>query len=136
MKRGGALGIDGLHLEGKTLGMIFEKPSNRTRVSFEVGMFQLGGHAVYIQKQDIGMGSREPIADVARVLSRYVNGVVIRAMSHETITEFAAVSSVPVVNGLSDLHHPCQAVADVLTIVEHKETLKGRKGFFRLVDGG
>ena len=127
MKRDDSFGTGGLHLEGKTLGMIFEKPSNRTRVSFEVGMFQLGGHAVYIQKQDIGMGSREPIADVARVLSRYVDGVVIRAMSHDTIAEFAAVSLVPVINGLSDLYHPCQAVADVLTIVEHKENLQGRK---------
>jgi ornithine carbamoyltransferase len=114
-------------LAGKTLGMIFEKPSNRTRVSFEVGMYQLGGHAVYIQKQDIGMGTREPIEDVSRVLSRYVDAVMIRSMLHSTIETFASVSSVPVINGLSDLHHPCQAVADVLTILEHKKTLKGLK---------
>lgn len=114
-------------LAGKTVGMIFEKPSNRTRVSFEVGLFQLGAHGVYIQKQDIGMGSREPIADVARVLSRYNDAVVIRSISHQTITEFAQFSSVPVVNGLSDLFHPCQAVADILTVLEHKKTLDGLK---------
>ena len=120
-------GIQTLPLAGKTLGMIFEKPSNRTRVSFEVGMYQLGGHAVYIQKQDIGMGTREPISDVAKVLSRYVNGVVIRSMLQSTITEFAAHATVPVINGLSDLHHPCQALADVLTILDHKKTLSGLK---------
>jgi len=115
------------NLAGKTLGMIFEKPSNRTRVSFEVGMFQLGGHAVYIQKQDIGMGSREPIADVSRVLSRYVDAVVIRCMSHQTLLDFSKYASVPVINGLSDTDHPCQALADILTILEHKKTLEGLK---------
>ncbi len=120
-------GIQSLPLAGKTLGMIFEKPSNRTRVSFEVGMYQLGGHAIYIQKQDIGMGTREPISDVSKVLSRYVNGVVIRSMHHTTITEFASHATIPVINGLSDLHHPCQALADVLTILDHKKTLSDLK---------
>ena len=114
-------------LAGKTVGMIFEKPSNRTRVSFEVGLFQLGAHGVYIQKQDIGMGDREPVSDVARVLSRYNDAVLIRALSHSTITEFAHYASVPVINGLSDLYHPCQAVADVLTILAHKKRLDGLK---------
>jgi ornithine carbamoyltransferase len=108
------------HLSGKNIGLIFEKPSNRTRVSFEVGVNHLGGQTVYIQKQDIGMGSREPIEDVARVLSRMVDAVVIRSIYQETIDTFAKWATVPIINGLSDKHHPCQAVADVMTIIEHK----------------
>lgn len=114
-------------LPGKTLGMIFEKPSNRTRVSFEVGMYQLGGYALYIQQADIGMGQREPISDVARVLSRYVDAVMIRAKYHTMIEEFARYATIPVINGLSDQQHPCQALADIFTIQENKGRLEGLK---------
>lgn len=111
-------------LQGKTLAMIFEKPSSRTRISFEVGMFQLGGSAININVNDIGMGGREPVVDVARTLSRYVNTVMIRAIHHWTLEEFAGVATVPVINGLSDHHHPCQALADILTIREYKKDLQ------------
>lgn len=114
-------------LAGKTLGMIFEKPSTRTRLSFDVGMAQLGGRALYIQGNEIGIGSREPAKDVARVLSRFVDGVVIRANRHELIKEIAAYSTIPVINGLSDISHPCQALADALTISEAKGCLDGVK---------
>ncbi len=110
-------------LKGKTLAMIFEKPSSRTRISFEVGMFQLGGSAININANDIKMGEREPVIDVARTLSRYVDVVMIRALHHWTLEEFASVASVPVINGLSDHHHPCQALADIFTILEHKKDL-------------
>lgn len=114
-------------LKGKSLAMIFQKPSNRTRVSFEVGMFQLAGQSILIKPEEIQMGQREPIADVAEVLSRYVNGVMMRVIRHTDILTFAEHSSVPVINGLSDLFHPCQAVSDILTILEHKKSLKDRK---------
>lgn len=114
-------------LKGKTLGLIFEKPSTRTRVSFEVGVFQLGGQVVTLKGEEIGLRKRETVADIARVLSRYVDGVMIRAFFHQDIEEFARFASVPVINGLSDLHHPCQALADALTILEHKGRLNGVK---------
>lgn len=112
-------------LRGKILGMIFEKPSLRTRVSFDVGMLQLGGHALMLGPQEIGINSRESTADIARVISRYVDGVMIRTFSHSIIQEFAKYSSVPVINGLTDATHPCQAMADVLTIDEHFGCLEG-----------
>src|SRR3989337_4207470 len=99
-------------LDGKTLVMIFEKPSLRTRVSFETGMTQLGGHAIYLAPSDIGLGKREPIKDVSRVLSRMVDVVMARTFSHETIVELAKYSTVPVISTLSDLEHPCQILAD------------------------
>ena len=105
-------------LEGKTLALIFQKPSNRTRVSFEVGMTQLGGHSIYLGPDDIKLGVREATKDVAAVLSRYVDGIVARTFSHKDIIELALNSGVPVINGLSDLLHPCQAMADVYTIRE------------------
>jgi ornithine carbamoyltransferase len=114
-------------LHGKTLAMIFEKPSLRTRVTFEVGMNQLGGHAVYLAPQDIQMGKRESVADVARNLSRWVHGIMARVFAHQTVMELAKYASVPVINGLSDLEHPCQALADVFTIYEKKGELKGLK---------
>lgn len=114
-------------LFGKTLAMIFQKPSNRTRVSFEVGMFQLGGTSLTIRPSDIDMGKREPISDIAKVMSRYVDAVVLRVVRHSDIQEFANYSSKPVINGLSDLYHPCQAVADLLTIEEKKGDLRGKK---------
>lgn len=110
-------------LQGKSLAMVLEKPSSRTRISFEVGMFQLGGNALIVNPSEIKMGERETIADVARTLSRYVDGVMIRANHHWTIEEFAEAATVPVINGLSDHHHPCQALADLLTVEEHKGDL-------------
>ncbi len=112
-------------LAGKTLGMIFQKPSARTRVSFEVGMVQLGGHAVYLAPTDIQMGKRESTADIARVLSRYVDGLMARVFAHEDVLQLAAYASVPVVNGLSDLLHPCQVLSDLFTIGEHKGKMEG-----------
>ena len=114
-------------LKGKTLAMIFQKPSNRTRVSFEVGMYQLGGHALMLKEEEIGMGTRETVPDVSRVLSRYVDAAMIRPFYHSDVVDFARASSVPVINGLSDLYHPCQACADMLTILEHKGRLEGIK---------
>ncbi|WP_188881626.1 ornithine carbamoyltransferase [Alicyclobacillus cellulosilyticus] len=112
-------------LAGKTLGMIFEKASTRTRVSFEVGMLQLGGHALYLPSGSTQMGRGEPIADTAKVLSRYVDAVMIRTFGHHIVQEFAEHATVPVINGLTDEHHPCQVMADALTIWEKKGTLKG-----------
>jgi len=115
-------------LEGKTLAMLFEKPSLRTRMSFEVAMTDLGGNAIYVKPEDIGgLGKREPIKDMARVLSRYVDGIMARTFEHGTVTELAEFAAVPVINALTDWSHPCQAMADVLTIQEHCEGLKGVK---------
>jgi ornithine carbamoyltransferase len=105
-------------LAGKTLGMIFEKSSTRTRVSFEVGAYQLGGHALFLSSRDIQLGRGEPIRDTARVLSRYLDGIMIRAYSHDGVRELACFATVPVINGLTDLLHPCQVMADVMTIQE------------------
>jgi ornithine carbamoyltransferase len=117
-------------LRGKTLGMIFEKPSLRTRVSFEVGMNQLGGQAIYLTPGEIGLGKRESVHDVARVLSGFVDGIMARTFAHETITSLAAHSRTPVINGLSDFSHPCQALADMLTAIEHFGEVRGRKWVF------
>jgi ornithine carbamoyltransferase len=115
----------GTQLKGKTLAMIFEKPSLRTRVSFDVGMFELGGHSIYLSPAEIGLGKREPIADVAEVLSRYVHGIMARTFAHDTVVQLAKYASVPVINGLSDEEHPCQILADLQTIYEKKGMLKG-----------
>lgn len=114
-------------LIGKSIGLYFEKPSTRTRVSFEVGIYQLGGQSVCLNPNEIQLGRGETIADTARVLSRYLNGMVMRTFSHSTIEEFSSFASVPVINGLSDLHHPCQALADLMTIYEKKGRLKGMR---------
>ncbi len=114
-------------LHGKTLGMIFQKPSLRTRVSFETGMTQLGGHAIYLGPDDISLGKRETTEDIATVLSRYVDGIMARVFGHAIIEELARYSSVPVINGLSDFAHPCQALGDFLTISEKKGRLQGLK---------
>ncbi|CAM2935845.1 ornithine carbamoyltransferase [Paenibacillus sediminis] len=114
-------------LKGKTVGLIFEKSSTRTRVSFEVGVFQLGGHALFLSKNDIQLGRGETISDTAQVLSRYLDGIMIRTFGHERVIELARYSTVPVINGLSDLGHPCQVLADFQTIIEHKGKLKGLK---------
>ena len=115
-------------LAGKTLGMIFEKSSTRTRVSFEVGMYQLGGQALFLSSRDLQLGRGEPIKDTARVLSRYLDGIMIRTYGHERIEELARYADIPVINALSDLLHPCQALTDLLTIREHKgKNLAGLK---------
>lgn len=112
-------------LEGKTLAMLFEKPSLRTRVTFEVGMSQLGGHALYLGSQEVGLGKREAIKDVARNLTRWVDAVMARVFEHESLVELAKHASIPVVNGLSDIEHPCQALGDFMTLHEHKQKLSG-----------
>lgn len=114
-------------LGGKVLGMIFQKPSLRTRVSFDMAMLHLGGHALYLSPNEIQLGKRESTADVARVLARYVHVIMARVFDHADVVELAKWATVPVINGLSDYSHPCQGVADFLTILEHKGTLKGRK---------
>jgi ornithine carbamoyltransferase len=114
-------------LAGKTLGMIFQKPSLRTRVSFEVGMLQLGGHALYLSPNEIQLGVRESVPDVARVLSRYVDGIMARVFGHADVISLARHAAVPVINGLSDFSHPCQGLADLLTVFEHRGALKGLK---------
>jgi len=112
-------------LAGRTLGMIFQKPSLRTRVSFEMAMEHLGGHAVYLSPEEIQLGKRESVADVARVLSRYVDAIMARVFAHDDVVALAQWASVPVINGLSDYSHPCQGLADLLTIQEHLGTLAG-----------
>jgi ornithine carbamoyltransferase len=114
-------------LKGKTLAMIFEKPSTRTRVSFEVGMWQLGGYALYLSSGDLQLGRGETIADTAQVLSRYVDGIMARVFAHQTILDLVKYSRVPVINGLSDFTHPCQGLADLFTIYEKKGRLSGLK---------
>jgi ornithine carbamoyltransferase len=118
-------GIPHRLLPGKTLGLLFQKPSTRTRVSFESGMTQLGGHALVLPTGDSQLSRGESIADTARVLSRYLDGIVIRTFAHATVQEWAEASSMPVINGLTDHSHPCQALSDLLTIQEHKGRLKG-----------
>jgi len=114
-------------LAGKTLAMIFMKSSTRTRVSFEVGTYQLGGHALFLSPRDVQLGRGEPIADTARVLSRYVDGIMIRTFAHQDIEELAKYASVPVINGLTDLLHPCQVLADLLTVRQHLGDIADKK---------
>ena len=114
-------------LAGKSLAMIFTKSSTRTRVSFEVGMQQLGGHALFLSSKDIQLGRGEPIGDTAKVLSRYVDGIMIRTFEQSDVVELARYGSIPVINGLTDRFHPCQVLADLMTLYEHKGALRGRK---------
>ncbi|MBJ6724649.1 ornithine carbamoyltransferase [Geomesophilobacter sediminis] len=120
-------GVEHHLLKGKALAMIFEKSSTRTRISFEVGMFQLGGHPLFISNRDSQMGRGEPIKDTARVMARYCDGVMIRTFGQEIVEEFAQYSDVPVINGLTDLFHPCQIMADLFTVIEHKGGYQGLK---------
>jgi ornithine carbamoyltransferase len=114
-------------LQGRTLGMLFQKPSLRTRVSFEMGMIHLGGQALYLSPNEVQLGKRESVADVARVLSRYVDCIMARVFAHEHVVQLAAHSRVPVINGLSDYNHPCQGLTDLFTILEKKGRLEGLK---------
>ena len=127
LKRMQKAGIPHAFLQGKTLAMIFSKASTRTRVSFETGFHQLGGHPIYLSDATSQIGRGEPVRDTARVLSRYVDGIMIRTFSHDAVRELAEYATVPVINGLTDLLHPCQALTDIFTILEKKEILKGRK---------
>ncbi len=114
-------------LEGKKLGMIFSKPSTRTRVSFEVGIFELGGTGLYFNQNDLQLKKSESIADTAKVLSRYLDGIMIRTFDHQDVIDLAKEGSIPVINGLTDLHHPCQVLTDLFTVLEKKKTLQGLK---------
>lgn len=123
-------GIDHPHLKGKTLGMIFSKASTRTRVSFEVGMQQLGGHALFLSSRDLQIGRGEPIQDTARVLSRYLDGIMIRTFEQKEVEDLATFGSIPIINGLTDFCHPCQILADLMTIREYKGGFEGLKMCF------
>lgn len=127
LKRKQKEGIAHPHLQGKTLAMIFVKNSTRTRVSFETGIYQLGGHGLYLSGNDTQIGRGEPIEDTARVLSRYCDGIMIRTFAQEEVETLAKYASIPVINGLTDFAHPCQVLADLLTVREYKGTLKGLK---------
>ena len=120
-------GIEHHHLKGKTLGLIFEKSSTRTRVSFEVGMYDLGGSALFLSSRDLQIGRGEPVQDTARVLSRYLDGIMIRTYAQQEVEDLAKYGSIPIINGLTDYCHPCQVLADLMTIREHKGVLKGKK---------
>lgn len=120
-------GIRHQHLKGKTMGMIFQKSSTRTRVSFEVGMAQLGGSALFLSARDLQIGRGEPVQDTARVLSRYLDGIMIRTFAQQEVEDLAKYGSIPIINGLTDFCHPCQVLADLMTIREHKGKLAGLK---------
>ncbi len=120
-------GIAHPHLAGKTLGMIFQKSSTRTRVSFETGMYQLGGQALFLSSRDLQIGRGEPVQDTARVLSRYLDGIMIRTFAQKEVEDLAKYGSIPIINGLTDYCHPCQILADLMTIREHKGSLEGHR---------
>ena len=123
-------GIEHHHLKGKTLGMIFQKSSTRTRVSFETGMYQLGGQALFLSNRDLQIGRGEPVEDTARVLSRYLDGIMIRTFEQKEVEDLAKYGSIPIINGLTDYCHPCQVLADLMTIREYKKTFDGLKFCF------
>ena len=123
-------GIEHHHLKGKTLGMIFQKSSTRTRVSFETGMYQLGGQALFLSNRDLQIGRGEPVEDTARVLSRYLDGIMIRTFEQKEVEDLAKYGSIPIINGLTDYCHPCQVLADLMTIREYKKSFDGLKFCF------
>lgn len=123
-------GIEHHHLKGKTLGMIFQKSSTRTRVSFETGMYQLGGQALFLSNRDLQIGRGEPVEDTARVLSRYLDGIMIRTFEQKEVEDLAEYGSIPIINGLTDYCHPCQVLADLMTIREYKNSFEGLKFCF------
>ena len=120
-------GVDHRYLKGKTLGLIFQKSSTRTRVSFEAGMYHLGGQALFLSSRDLQIGRGEPVEDTARVLSRYLDGIMIRTFAQSEVEDLAKYGSIPIINGLTDYCHPCQVLADLMTIREHKGSLSGLK---------
>lgn len=130
LKKENKSGISHHHLEGKTLGMIFQKASTRTRVAFEVGMYQLGGHALFLSPRDIQLGRGESVQDTAQVLARMLDGIMIRTFDHEEVMELAKWADIPIINGLTDLLHPTQIIGDMMTIKEHKGILRGLKCVF------
>ena len=130
LKQENKQGIEHHILKGKTLGMIFEKSSTRTRVSFETGMYQLGGHALFLSSRDLQIGRGEPVQDTARVLSRYLDGIMIRTFAQEEVDALAEYGSIPVINGLTDFAHPCQILADLMTIREYRGSLEGLRMCF------
>ena len=123
-------GIPHPHLKGKSLGMIFQKASTRTRVSFETGMYQLGGHPLFLSANDLQIGRGEPVQDTARVLSRYLDGIMIRTFEQKEVEDLAEYGSIPIINGLTDFCHPCQILADLMTIREFKSSFDGLKMCF------
>lgn len=123
-------GIEHHHLKGKTLGMIFQKSSTRTRVNFETGMYQLGGQALFLSNRDLQIGRGEPVQDTARVLSRYLDGIMIRTFAQKEVEDLAEYGSIPIINGLTDYCHPCQVLADLMTIREYKKSFDGLKFCF------
>ena len=123
-------GIEHHHLKGKTLGMIFQKSSTRTRVSFETGMYQWGGQALFLSNRDLQIGRGEPVQDTARVLSRYLDGIMIRTFAQKEVEDLAEYGSIPIINGLTDYCHPCQVLADLMTIREYKKSFDGLKFCF------
>ncbi len=123
-------GIEHHHLKGKALGMIFQKSSTRTRVSFETGMYQLGGQALFLSNRDLQIGRGEPVQDTARVLSRYLDGIMIRTFEQKEVEDLAEYGSIPIINGLTDYCHPCQVLADLMTIREYKKSFDGLKFCF------
>ena len=127
LKKESRAGIIHQHLVGKIIGMVFEKPSTRTRVSFEAAMYGLGGQVIYLSSRDTQLARNEPLKDMARVMDRYVHGVVVRTFGQEIVDELAKYSQVPVINALTDLHHPCQILSDVMTVIEFKGSIKGQK---------
>ena len=130
LKRTGRFGDRPPLLSGRTLGLIFEKPSLRTRVSFEAAIARLGGNAIFLRGEDVGLGTRESVEDFARVIGQYVDGLAVRTFSHTTIEKLASASAIPIINALSDASHPCQAMADFMTIEELKGSPRGRKIVF------
>lgn len=127
LKKERVAGVGHQQLAGKTIGLIFEKPSTRTRVSFETAMYGLGGQVVFLSGRDTQLARSEPLKDMARVMARYVDGIVVRTFGQEVVSELAQYSSVPVINALTDLHHPCQILSDIMTVVEKKGDIEGLK---------
>ena len=127
LKQENKAGIKHRQLAGKTIGLVFEKPSTRTRVSFEAAMYGLGGQVIFLSARDTQLARSEPLKDMARVMARYVDGMVVRTFGQEVVNELAKYSTVPVINALTDLHHPCQVLSDVMTVIEKKGSIEGRK---------
>ncbi|MCK4838784.1 MAG: ornithine carbamoyltransferase, partial [Desulfobulbaceae bacterium] len=127
LKRESKAGVRHQHLVGKVVGLVFEKPSTRTRVSFEAAMYGLGGQVIYLSSRDTQLARNEPLKDMARVMDRYVDALVVRTFGQEVVEELARYSTVPIINALTDLHHPCQILSDIMTVIEKKGSVEGRQ---------